>query len=177
MRLLRSTVHGDARGFFLESYRASELARLGITTEWVQDNHSRSVRGVLRGMHWSIDPGQEKLVRCARGAIWDVVVDIRRDSPTFGRWQGFTLDDEGGLSLYVPLGFAHGFAVLSDVADVVYKCSEYYDGDRERALSHDDPDVGVVWPEGPHTVSPRDAAAPRLRDLGPEDLPVSYYGR
>lgn len=174
--LLRSPVHGDDRGFFQETYRAERLAELGGATEWVQDNHSRSARGVLRGMHWSVDPGQRKLVRCARGRVWDVVVDIRRGSPTFGHWQGFELDDVGGASLYVPLGFAHGFYVLSDVADVIYKCSAYYDGARERSLAWDDPDVGIAWPDGPRTLSQRDLDAPRLRDLGPEDLPVAYEG-
>lgn len=173
--LLRSPVHGDARGFFVESFRASVLSDAGITVGWVQDNHSRSARGVLRGMHWSVEPGQHKLVRCARGSIWDVVVDIRRGSPTFGRWQGFLLDDTSGLSLYVPVGFAHGFHVQSDVADVVYKCSEYYDGGKERSFAWDDPDVGIDWPEGPRIVSGRDAEAPRLSAVA-DDVPFTWAG-
>jgi dTDP-4-dehydrorhamnose 3,5-epimerase len=173
--LVRSPVLGDARGFFLESFRASALHDAGIEVEWVQDNHSRSARGVLRGMHWAVDPGQHKLVRCARGRIWDVVVDIRRGSPTFGRWQGFTLDDESGLSVYVPLGFAHGFYVESEVADVVYKCSAYYSGDKERGFAWNDPDVGIAWPEGPRTVSERDTGAPRLSEIA-DAVPFAYSG-
>jgi dTDP-4-dehydrorhamnose 3,5-epimerase len=123
--LLRPVVHGDARGFFLETYRRSALAELGVGDEFVQDNQSRSRRGVLRGMHFQ--PGMAKLVRCARGSIYDVLVDVRRDSPTFGEWEGFVLDDESHHVLYCPDGFAHGFCVVSDVADVVYKSSAYYD--------------------------------------------------
>lgn len=163
---MRSPVHGDERGFFQESFRASALTEEGVSTQWVQDNHSRSQRGVLRGMHWAVEPGQCKLVRCARGRIWDVVVDIRVGSPTFGEWEGFELDDVEGRALYVPLGFAHGFYVLSAVADVLYKCSEYYSGPKERGLAWDDSEVGIVWPEGPKIVSERDAAAPRLSEIG-----------
>lgn len=171
--LMRSAVFGDTRGFFVESFRASALEDAGVEVAWVQDNHSRSARGVLRGMHWAVGPGQHKLVRCVRGRIWDAVVDIRRGSPTFGRWQGFTLDDENGLSLYVPLGFAHGFYVESEVADVTYKCSAYYAGDRERGFAWDDPDVGIAWPDGPRTVSGRDAAAPRLAEIA-DAVPFAY---
>lgn len=173
IHLMRSPVHGDERGFFQESFRASALAEVGVEAAWVQDNHSRSARGVLRGMHWAVDPGQCKLIRCARGRIWDAVVDIRRGSPTFGEWEGFELDDAGGLSLYVPLGFAHGFYVLSDVADVIYKCSAYYEGDKERGIAWDDPGVGIAWPEGPKAVSERDAGAPALADIAAE-VPFTY---
>lgn len=174
IHLMRSPVHGDERGFFQESFRASALAEVGVETAWVQDNHSRSARGVLRGMHWAVEPGQCKLIRCARGRIWDAVVDIRRGSPTFGQWEGFELDDAGGLSLYVPLGFAHGFYVLSDVADVIYKCSAYYDGALERGIAWDDPEVGIAWPAGPRTVSARDAQAPRLSQVAAADAPFTY---
>ncbi len=173
IHLMRSPVHGDERGFFVETFRASALAEVGVETTWVQDNHSRSARGVLRGMHFAVDPGQAKLIRCARGRIWDVVVDIRCGSPTFGEWEGVELDDADGRSLYVPLGFAHGFYVLSDVADVIYKCSEYYDGPKERGIAWDDPDVGIAWPDGPEIVSARDAEAPRLcGDRRPAALPL-----
>src|SRR4051794_13285232 len=107
--LLEPTVHGDARGFFVETYRANVWAQAGVPETWLQDNHSRSGRGVLRGMHFSLPPGQDKLVRCARGHIWDVVVDLRRGSPTYGRSEGFHLDDETGRQIYVPTGFGHGF--------------------------------------------------------------------
>jgi dTDP-4-dehydrorhamnose 3,5-epimerase len=162
--LLEPDVHGDARGFFVETSRAGELAELGITEEFIQDNHSRSSHGVLRGMHFQ--PGQAKLVRCARGRIFDVVVDIRPGSPSFGNWEGVELDDERHQQLYCPDGFAHGFCVLSDVADVVYRCSSYYDPARESGFRYDDPDVGIEWPELELTVSPRDAGAPSLRELG-----------
>ena len=162
--LLEPDVHGDARGFFMETGRAKVLAELGITDEFVQDNQSRSAHGVLRGMHFQ--PGMAKLVRCARGAVCDVVVDVRPGSAHFGRWEAFELDDERHRQLYCPNGFAHGFCVLSDVADVVYRCSSYYDPARERGFRYDDPDVGIEWPKLDLTVSPRDAEAPSLRELG-----------
>ena len=162
--LLEPDVHGDARGFFVETARANFLAELGISDEFVQDNQSRSAHGVLRGMHFQ--PGMAKLVRCARGAVFDVVVDVRPGSPHFGRWEAFELDDERHRQLYCPDGFAHGFCVLSDVADVVYRCSSYYDPSRERGFRYDDPDVGIDWPKLELTVSPRDAEAPSLRELG-----------
>src|SRR5687768_3300314 len=166
--LLEPVVHGDARGSFHETFREDHLAELGIGERWVQDNHSRSVRGVLRGMHFQLGSGQAKLVRCARGAILDVVVDVRRESPTFGRWEAATLDDELHRQLYVPVGFAHGFCVLSETADVLYKCSSYYDPEQERAVAYDDPDVGIDWPELELTVSDRDRAAPRLAEIADE---------
>jgi dTDP-4-dehydrorhamnose 3,5-epimerase len=175
--LLEHPVHGDDRGFFQESFRAEALAAHGVAVDWVQDNHSRSRRGVLRGMHWAVEPGQCKLVRCARGRIWDVVVDIRRGSPTFGRWEGYELDDVSGRSLLVPLGFAHGFLVLSDLADVLYKCSAYYEGAKERGFAWDDPEVGIAWPQvdGEVEVSARDAGAPRLAEVA-EQIPFTWSG-
>jgi dTDP-4-dehydrorhamnose 3,5-epimerase len=162
--LIEPVVHGDTRGFFQETYRKQALADLGIRDEFVQDNHSRSGRGVLRGMHFQ--PGQSKLVRCPRGAIFDVVVDIRPGSPGFGRWEGFRLDDETHLQLYVPDGFAHGFCVISEVADVVYKVSTYYDPDAEGGFRFDDPEVGIEWPEDLELkVSERDRSAPLLSEL------------
>lgn len=173
--LLAPRVFGDERGFFTETYRQSVLADLGITLDFVQDNHSRSARGVVRGMHFSVsENGSAKLVRCGRGAIFDVVVDLRRGSPTYGGWEGFTLTDETMHVVYVPPGFAHGFCVLSDIADVIYKQSEYYSPDVEREISFRDPDVGIDWPQGLELVpSARDLAAPLLRDVA-DDLPFRY---
>jgi dTDP-4-dehydrorhamnose 3,5-epimerase len=171
--LLEPDIHGDARGFFLESYRANTWAEHGVDDVFVQDNHSRSGRGVLRGMHFAIGDGQAKLIRCARGRILDVVVDLRRRSPTYGEWESVELDDEQARQLYVPVGFAHGFCVLSDVADVAYKCSTYYDGAVERGFRYDDPDVGIAWPQDiALVVSERDAEAPLLREIAGE-LPFS----
>jgi len=156
-------VFGDHRGFFAETFRAEALAERGVDVTFVQDNHSRSRRGTLRGLHFQTAPGQAKLVRCARGAILDVAVDLRRASATYGRWAGFTLDDESMRELFVPAGFAHGFCVLSDVADVVYKCSSYYDPATESEIAYDDPDLAIAWPsEIEPIVSERDASAPRL---------------
>ncbi len=164
--LLEPQVFGDHRGFFAETFRADAWREAGVDVDFVQDNHSRSRRGTLRGMHFQTDPGQAKLVRCARGAIVDVVVDLRRASPTFGEWEAFELDDETMRQLFVPVGFAHGFCVTSDVADVAYKCSSYYDGATEAGIAYDDPEVGIVWPAGVDPiVSERDAGAPRLADV------------
>jgi dTDP-4-dehydrorhamnose 3,5-epimerase len=166
---LEPDVHGDARGFFVESYRENAWAEHGVVGPFVQDNHSRSRRGVLRGMHFSIGDGQAKLVRCARGRILDVVVDLRRASPTCGEWESFELDDERGRQLYVPVGFAHGFCVLSEVADVTYKCSTYYDGAVERGFAYDDPEVGIEWPQDMALlVSERDMHAPLLSEIADE---------
>jgi dTDP-4-dehydrorhamnose 3,5-epimerase len=173
--LLRPVVHGDERGFFQETYRRSTFAELGIDDEFVQDNHSRSRRGVVRGMHLQVGRGMSKLVRCARGEILDVVVDVRRGSPSFGEWEAHTLDDTDQHQLYVPAGFAHGFCVVSEVADVVYKCDAYYDPEAERGISYRDPEVGIEWPDIDLTPSPRDAAAPRLSEVA-EELPFDYPG-
>ena len=174
--LLAPVVHGDARGFFMETYRADAWSAEGVPTEFVQDNHSRSRRGTLRGLHFQTHPGQAKLVRVARGKVLDVVVDLRRGSPTFGAWEGFELDDEGGLQLYIPVGFGHGFCVLSETADFVYKCTAYYDPATEKGIRFDDPDVGVAWPEGLELLySERDRQAPRLADVA-DELPFEYRG-
>jgi dTDP-4-dehydrorhamnose 3,5-epimerase len=175
-RLIRPTVHGDARGFFAETFRTNALEEAGIDHDWVQDNHSRSGRGVVRGMHFQTDPGQDKLVRCARGAIVDVIVDLRRGSPTYAEWEAFELSDENMTQLYVPIGFAHGFVVTSDIADVIYKCSWYYVAETERGIRYDDPDVGIEWPAGLDlTASERDANAPRLAEIE-DELPWEYAG-
>jgi dTDP-4-dehydrorhamnose 3,5-epimerase len=161
--LIEPIVHGDERGFFVETYRRSVLEQLGVPDEFVQDNHSRSGRGVLRGMHFQ--EGMAKLVRCARGSIYDVVADIRPGSRAFGEWEGFELSDEDGRMLYVPDGFAHGFCVLSETADVVYKCSTYYDPELESGFRFDDPEVGIEWPDLELIVSERDRGARGLSEL------------
>jgi dTDP-4-dehydrorhamnose 3,5-epimerase len=167
--LLEPDIHGDGRGFFLESYRENLWAEHGVGDAFVQDNHSRSRRGVVRGMHFSVGNGQAKLVRCARGTILDVAVDLRRGSPTFGGWEAFELDDDSARQLYIPVGFAHGFCVLSELADVTYKCSTYYDGAVERGFRYDDPDVGIAWPQDMALlVSERDMQAPLLREIAGE---------
>jgi dTDP-4-dehydrorhamnose 3,5-epimerase len=163
--LIEPTIHSDSRGFFVETYRRNDLAQLGVAVDFVQDNHSRSRRGVVRGIHFQLPPGQAKLVRCARGAIFDVVVDLRYGSPTYGEWEAHELSDENHRQLYVPVGFGHGFCVLSEEADVVYKVSSYYDPSIERAVAWDDPDIGIEWPQLELIVSDRDAAAPRLAEI------------
>jgi dTDP-4-dehydrorhamnose 3,5-epimerase len=170
--LLAPAVYGDARGFLLECYHADELAVLGIRDQFVQDNHSRSRRGVVRGIHFKVGPGMAKLVRCSRGSILDVVVDLRVGSPTFG--EGFQLDDENHRVAYVPIGFGHAFCVTSDSADVLYRCSTYYEPEHERGIAWDDPDVGIAWPDGLElSVSERDAGAPRLSEVA-DELPLRY---
>ena len=171
--IVRPLVHGDERGFFHESYRRNAFTELGIADEFVQDNHSRSTRGVVRGMHFQVGAGMAKLIRCSRGAIVDVVVDIRRGSPTYGEWEAFELNDENFHELYCPIGFAHGFCVVSESADVIYKCSAYYDETIERGIRYDDPDVGIEWPEIELAPSKRDANAPLLREIEHE-LPFRY---
>lgn len=170
--LLAPVVHGDERGFFLESYRRNVFEQLGIDEPLVQDNHSRSRRGVVRGMHFQA--GMGKLVRCARGAIIDVVVDIRRGSPTFGEWESFELNDESHHQLYCPDGFAHGFCVISEMADVVYSCTAYYNPAKEGGFRYDDPEVGIEWPDDLELVaSARDAGGPLLSEIA-EALPFEY---
>ena len=172
LALLAPAVHGDERGFFLETFRADAWAAAGVDGAFVQDNHSRSRRGTVRGIHFQTAPGQGKLVRCARGAVWDVVVDLRRSSPTFGEWEAFELDDVGGHQLWIPVGFGHGFCVRSEVADFVYKCTSYYDPATERGFRFDDPAVGIPWPrDGGLVVSERDRTAPLLAEIA-ADLPA-----
>jgi dTDP-4-dehydrorhamnose 3,5-epimerase len=168
--LISPTAFADQRGFFAETSRTDQLAEHGITDEFVQDNHSRSSHGVVRGLHFAIGEGSAKLVRCARGAIWDVIVDLRRESDTYLAWEGFDLTDDNLQSLYVPRGFAHGFCVTSDVADVVYKQSAYYDAQSERAIHWSDARLAIEWPlpSDQITVSERDASAPSLEELEAE---------
>ena len=165
---LEPEVHGDKRGFLVETFSEKGWRELGVEVEFVQDNHSRSGRGILRGLHFQTSPGQAKLVRCLRGKIWDVAVDLRRDSPTYGKWEGHELDDEAHRQLLVPVGFAHGFCVLSEIADVHYKLSSYYDPATEAGIAWDDPEVGVEWPIADPQLSERDRTAPRLSEIADE---------
>src|SRR6478752_2481857 len=162
VRLLEPTVFRDDRGFFLETWHADRFAAAGIPDLFVQDNYSRSALGTLRGLHWQWRKPQAKLVRVVSGSIFDVVVDVRRTSPTFGRWLGFEMSADRFTQLYVPVGFAHGFCVTSDVADVEYKCSDVYDPQGEAGLIWNDPAVGVDWPIETPLLSPKDAAHGRL---------------
>jgi dTDP-4-dehydrorhamnose 3,5-epimerase len=177
MLAIEPAVFPDERGFFSETFRAEWHDELGLARDqrFLQDNHSRSSRGVLRGMHFQLGAGVAKLVRCSRGRILDVAIDLRRGSPTYGEWEGVVLDDESMRELYVPVGFAHGFCVLSDVADVIYKQTAYYDPQLERGIAWDDPDVGIEWPlpAAELIVSARDAEAPSLQDLAAE-LPFTF---
>ncbi|TMK74914.1 MAG: dTDP-4-dehydrorhamnose 3,5-epimerase [Actinobacteria bacterium] len=163
--LIEPEVHGDDRGFLVETFRDNGWRELGVEVEFVQENHSRSGRGILRGLHFQTRPGQAKLVRCLRGLIWDVAVDLRRDSPTHRRWEGYELDDARHRQLFVPAGFGHGFCVLSDQADVAYKLSSYYDPTTEAGIAWDDPDVRVEWPISEPILSERDRTAPRLAEI------------
>jgi len=171
--LLEPAVHGDERGFFMETWREDAWVEHGVPSAFVQDNHSRSRQGTVRGIHFQTHPGQGKLVRCARGAVLDVVVDLRRGSETFGEWESFELDDVHGRQLWIPIGFGHGFCVLSETADFVYKCTNYYDGATESGIRFDDPDVGIEWPTGFELLySERDRTAPRLADVA-DTLPFA----
>lgn len=166
--LLEPRVHGDERGFMVETFRHDAWAEEGVEVEFVQHNHSRSARGTLRGLHFQTEPGQAKLVRCARGRIFDVAVDLRRGSPTYGQWEGHELDDERHRQLFVPAGCGHGFAVLSEVADVAYQLSSLYDPATEAGIAWDDPDIGVEWPVEDPLLSERDKKAPRLAEIAGE---------
>ncbi|HEY2202408.1 MAG TPA: dTDP-4-dehydrorhamnose 3,5-epimerase, partial [Solirubrobacteraceae bacterium] len=177
LTVIEPAVFSDERGFFCETYRREWHEEVGIPAgvQFIQDNHSRSSRGVVRGMHFHIGEGVAKLVRCSRGRILDVAVDLRKGSPTYGQWEGVELDDESMRVLYVPVGFAHGFCVLSDIADVLYKQSAYYDPAVERGIAWNDPDIGIEWPlpAGELTVSERDAKAPMLSEVA-GGLPFRY---
>jgi dTDP-4-dehydrorhamnose 3,5-epimerase len=164
--LIEPDVHGDERGFFVETFRRSWMDELGIEVTFVQENHSRSVGPVLRGIH--AQAGQAKLVRCARGRIWDVAVDLRPGSPSYCRWEGYELDDQKHRQLFIPDGFGHGFCVLSAEADVDYALSAYYDPAEESGIAWDDPEIGIEWPIGDPILSERDRNAPRLAELAAE---------
>ena len=164
--MIDAEAHEDARGFFLESFNLNRFRSAVVEYTLVQDNHSRSRAGVLRGLHYQVPPKpQGKLVMVVRGDVYDVAVDIRRSSPTFGRWFGIHLSDENHRQLWIPPGFAHGFVALTDPADVIYKVTEYYSAEHDRSIRWDDPDIGIEWPlDSEPILSDKDADAPYLRD-------------
>lgn len=172
--LLEPKVFGDERGFFLETCREAWLQEAGIPP-LVQDNHSRSRRGVLRGLHYQLVMSQGKLVRAARGRVYDVAVDVRQGSPHFGQWVGYELDDVSHRQLYIPPGFAHGFVVLSEEADFIYRCTNYYHPQSERGVAWDDPQLGIEWPLREVQLSTKDQANRPLAQMDSADLPL-YQG-
>lgn len=163
--LIEPTVHHDSRGRFFESYEKEKYRQVGIHEDFVQDNQSLSNKNVLRGLHYRVAPEQAKLVRVVKGEVFDVVVDIRKSSPTFGKWQSFILSDSNNLQVYVPVGFAHWFCVLSDTAEFLYKVSEYYSGDKEKGIIWNDPDIGIDWPISDPILSDKDKINPPLKSL------------
>jgi dTDP-4-dehydrorhamnose 3,5-epimerase len=169
--IIEPKVFEDERGFFFESYHAQRYQEAGVDARFVQSNHSHSARGVLRGLHYQLGKPQAKLVRVISGSVFDVVVDIRRGSPTLGQWVGLELSAENKRQIYIPEGFAHGFYVVSETADFLYECSDYYAPVEERGVRWDDPDIGIRWPEGKRIVSVKDQVWPHLKNLD-KDLPV-----
>jgi dTDP-4-dehydrorhamnose 3,5-epimerase len=164
--LITPTAFEDARGFFMESYNEAEFKEIGIVDHFVQDNHSHSTKGVLRGMHFQSAPHPvAKLVRCVSGEVFDVIVDMRPESPTFKKWEGFTLSAENKKTLYVPVGFGHGFYTLSTVADFVYKVTDYYFKECDSGFQWNDPGVGIVWPNLNPLISPRDSQLPLFKEV------------
>lgn len=163
--LLKPKVFRDNRGFFLESYQEAPYAKIGINEKFQQDNHSYSKKGCVRGMHFQTYPGQAKLIRVAIGKVFDVAVDMRPGSPTFGQWEGVILDDQNHHQLFIPVGFGHGFCVLSDDAHVMYKVTSPYDPKTEKGFRWDDPQVNIQWPINNPTVSERDQMAPSFKDI------------
>ena len=172
--IIEPDVHGDDRGFFMESYNQRDFAQLGIDCTFVQDNHSRSRRGVIRGLHYQLAKPQAKLVRVMLGEVYDVAVDLRTGSETFGRWAGVTLSAENKRMFFVPEGFAHGFCVISEFAEFAYKCSDFYAPAEERGIIWNDPELAIPWPLGDDTpiLSPKDASYGPLSAMGENDLPV-----
>lgn len=163
--LIEPKVFGDERGFFMETFKFSEFTANGIADNFVQDNHSKSARGVLRGLHYQEgERAQAKLVRCIRGEIFDVAVDMRKDSPTYLKWVGIALSEANKLMLYIPAGFAHGFCVISDEAEMMYKCSKEYDSKSERGVMWNDPALHISWPIKDPLLSPKDQVYPRISD-------------
>ena len=163
---------GDERGFFVETYRDSIFRELDVNETFVQDNHSRSSKGILRGLHYQLQHTQGKLVRVARGCVFDVAVDVRKGSPTFGQWFGAILDDDALRMMYVPPGYAHGFVVLSDIADFHYKCTDYYHPESEQGIAWNDPGIGIEWPLSDVTLSQKDQQNPLL-SAQPDDKLLS----
>ena len=166
VKIIQPKVFGDARGFFLETFEKNRYRdMLNLDLDFVQDNHSRSSKGVLRGLHFQMHNPQGKLVRVVRGTVFDVAVDIRKDSPTFGEWQGVILSEDNKTQFWIPPGLAHGFVVISDIADFEYKCTDYYTPENERCLIWNDPDIGIDWPIDKPLLSEKDKAGKRLTEL------------
>lgn len=171
--IIEPRLFSDERGFFMESYKASDFAQAGITGSFVQDNHSRSSRGTLRGLHFQRPPyAQGKLVRVTRGAVWDVAVDLRKGSPSYGKWFGIELTEENHLMFWIPPGFAHGFVALQDGTELQYKCTAEYHAPSDGGIRWDDPDLGITWPDlgTKYTISPKDMQLPYLKDLQKDAL-------
>jgi len=169
--LIQPRVFGDARGFFKETYRQNALAEAGIRETFVQDNHSRSSRGVLRGLHYQLRHPQAKLCRVVQGEVLDIAVDIRVGSPHFGKWVGVMLSGENHTQIYIPKGFAHGFVVRSETADFLYKCSDYYDGPDDRGVLWNDPDLGIEWDTSSPIISEKDQRYLKLSQIPHDQLP------
>lgn len=170
--IIEPKVFYDDRGFFLETYHQRRYAETGINCNFVQDNLSRSMRGTLRGLHYQLEWAQAKLIQVIKGVVFDVVVDIRRGSPSFGHWVGVNLSEENKRQLFVPEGFAHGFCVLSEAADVVYKCTDFYAPEDEGGILWSDPDIAIDWPIANPLLSDKDSRLPYLADVPPERLPL-----
>lgn len=176
--IFQNVVHGDNRGFFMESYREDDLHAMGILESFVQDNHSRSYRGVIRGLHFQWEPPMGKLMRVSLGQAFLVAVDIRKTSPTLGEWVGVLASDQNGIQMWAPAGFARGFCALSDVTDVQYKCTGRYNCTAESSILWNDPDIGIAWPAITPILSARDATAPTLKEWlsSPESENFVYRG-
>jgi len=170
--VIEPKVFGDSRGFFMETYQSIRYKEAGIILDFVQDNHSRSAKGVLRGLHYQTQHAQGKLVHVTKGIVFDVAVDIRKDSPTFGQHYSHILSDENHRQMYIPPGFAHGFCVLSDIADFVYKCTAYYHPEYERSVLWNDPEIGIEWPLSDVALSEKDKNGIPISKLPIEDLPA-----
>lgn len=170
MLLIEPPVFSDQRGFFLETFHRSKYAEAGLDAVFVQDNHSRSRKNTLRGLHYQVAHPQGKLVWAATGEIFDVAVDIRKSSATFGKWVGIHLSDQNHLQLYIPPGFAHGFCVLSETADLIYKCTDLYSADDDFGILWNDPAIGIRWPVSAPFLSSKDSALPRLAHVPPDHL-------
>ena len=163
--LIQPAVYSDPRGRFFESFQKERYKEIGIKEEFVQDNQSVSLKNTIRGLHYRASPEQAKLVRVIKGEVFDVVVDIRSQSPTFGQWRGYTLSDSNYRQIYIPVGFAHGFCVLSETAEFLYKVSEYYSAEKEKGIIWNDRDIGIKWPTSKPILSEKDKTNPALKDI------------
>ena len=163
--LIQPAIYSDPRGRFFESFQKERYKEIGIKEEFVQDNQSVSLKNTIRGLHYRVSPEQAKLVRVIKGEVFDVVVDIRSQSPTFGQWRGYTLSDSNCRQIYIPVGFAHGFCVLSETAEFLYKVSEYYSAEKEKGIMWNDRDIGIKWPTSKPILSEKDKTNPALKDI------------